>query len=95
MVSDKTIHKTRLIEFRKLFQQNPLENFYIFTIYQNYALALKTLFNIVEASFKTLLNLDVCVVWWCSDGPINSQEYNSFDIYAVTIKISWLNITTE
>ena len=25
---------------------------------------------------------------WCSDGPINSQEYKSFGIYAVTIKIS-------
>ena len=35
-----------------------------------------------------LLNFDVCVVWWCSDGPINSQEYNSFEIYAVTINIS-------
>ena len=32
----------------------------------------KTLFNIVEAPFKTILNFDVCVVWWCSDGPINS-----------------------
>ena len=59
---------------------------------------LKTLFNIVEAPFKKLLNFDVGVVWWCSDGPINSQEYNSFEIYAVTIKISmteshhWINI---
>ena len=42
-------------------------------------------------------NFDVCVVW-CSDGPIiNSQEYESFEIYAVTIKISmteyhhWIN----
>ena len=30
---------------------------------------LKTLFNIVEDRFKRLLNFDVCVVWWCSDGP--------------------------
>ena len=38
---------------------------------------LKTLFNIVEARFKTLLNFDVCVVivCWCSDESINSQEY--------------------
>ena len=49
--------------------------------------SLKTLFNIVEAPLKKWLNVDVCVVWWCSDGPINSQEYNSFEIYAVTIKI--------
>ena len=49
---------------------------------------LKTLFNIVEAPFKNLLNFDVCVVRWCSDGPINSQECKSFEIYAVTIKIS-------
>ena len=48
---------------------------------------LKTLFNIVEARFKKLLNYDVCVVW-CSEGSINSQEYKSFEIYAVTIKIS-------
>ena len=60
-------------------------------------LILKTLFNIVEAPFKKKLNFDVCVVWWRSDGPINSQEYNSFDIYAVTTNISmieyhhWIN----
>ena len=64
--------------------------------------SLKTLFNIVEAPLKKLLNYDVCVaqymyVWWCSDGPINSQEYKSFVIYAITIKISmteyhhWIN----
>ena len=34
---------------------------------------------------------------WCSDGPLNSQVYKSFDIYAVTIKIPmteyhhWIN----
>ena len=48
---------------------------------------LKTLFNSVEAPLKKLLNFDVCVVWWCSDEPLNSQEYNSFQIYAVSIKI--------
>ena len=58
---------------------------------------LKTLFKIVEASFKKKLNFDVCVVWWCSTGPINSQEYKSLEIYAVAIKISmteyhhWIN----
>ena len=70
--------------------------------YSNFTLiwlahVLKTLFNIVEAPFKKLLNFDVCVVWWCSDGPLNSQEYKSFEIYAVSIKISmteyhhWIN----
>ena len=37
--------------------------------------------DIVEhcgGAIKKLLNFDVCVVWWCSDGPINSQEYTSF-----------------
>ena len=58
---------------------------------------LKTLFNIVEASLKKLWNFNVCVVWWCSDGPLNSQEYKSFEIYAVSLKISmteypyWIN----
>ena len=58
---------------------------------------LETLFNIVEASLKKMMNFDVCVVWWCSDGPLNSQEYKSFKIYAVCIKISmteyhhWIN----
>ena len=49
---------------------------------------LNTLFNIVEAPFKELSNFDVCVVWWCWDGPENSQEYKSFEIYEVSIKIS-------
>ena len=48
------------------------------------------LFNIVEAQKKKkrLLNFDVCVVWWFSDGSINSQEYKRFEIHVVTIKIS-------
>ena len=50
---------------------------------------LKTLFIIVEAPFKTKLNIDLCVAWWCSDGSMNSQEYKSFDIYDLN------NITTE
>ena len=60
-------------------------------------MALKTLFKIVEASLKKKLNFDVCVVWWCSDGPINNQKYKNFEIYVVTIKISmteyhhWIN----
>ena len=61
-----------------------------FLIVSNYCLYLKTLFNIVEAPLKKLLNFDVCVAWWCSTGPINSQEYKSFEIYAlpVSFKIS-------
>ena len=39
---------------------------------------LNTLFNIVEAPFKKKLNFDVCVVWWCSDGPLNSQWIQKF-----------------
>ena len=45
---------------------------------------------------KKIFNFDVCVVW-CSDGPINSQEYKSFEIHVVPIKISmteyhhWIN----
>ena len=60
-------------------------------------LALKTLFNIVEAPLKKWLNFDVCVVWWCSDGPLNSQEYERFEMYPVSIKIymteyhHWIN----
>ena len=30
-----------LLEFTKLYNQNPLENILIFTLYQNYTLALK------------------------------------------------------
>ena len=45
-------------------------------------------FNIAEAPFTFFFYFDVCVIWWCSDGRINSQEYKSFEIHAVTIKIS-------
>ena len=58
---------------------------------------LKTLFNIVEAPFNFLVRTLMSVLYdgvRSSDGSINSQEYKSFEIYAVTIKI-WLNITTE
>ena len=56
--------------------------------------ALKTLFNIVEAPFNFFFEL-WCLC--CIDGPIHSQEYKSFEIYEVTIKISmteyhhWIN----
>ena len=36
------------------------------------------------------------VLYNCSDGSINSQEiqeYKSFEIYAVTFRMIWLNIT--
>ena len=42
--------------------------------------AINDMFNIVEVPFEKLLNFDVCVVWWRSDGPIKSQEYKSFEI---------------
>ena len=48
---------------------------------------LKTLFTIVEAQYKSLLNFDVCFAVLCSDGSINSLEYIGFN-YAVTIKLS-------
>ena len=65
-------------------------------VYTLFIITLKTLFNIVEAPFIFFFYFEVCVVWWCSDGPINSQEYKSFDIYAVSInRYPWLNITTE
>ena len=45
------------------------------------------LLNIVQARLLFFFNSDVCVVG-CSDGQINSQEYKSFEMYAVTGKIS-------
>ena len=39
MVSDKKIHRA-FRELIQLYKQNPLEKFFIFTIYQNYTLAL-------------------------------------------------------
>ena len=46
--------------------------------------------------FKKWLNFDVCFVWRCSDASINSQEYKSFDISAITRSgYLWLNITIE
>ena len=42
------------------------------------AICLMKIKDIVEAPLNYFLNFDVCVVWWYSDGPINSQEYKSF-----------------
>ena len=60
---------------------------------------LKTLFNTVETGFKTLLNLRcLCCIMMFS--WINSQEWKSFEIDAVTSKISmteyhhWINRQT-
>ena len=55
--------------------------------------ALKTLFNIVEAPFKFFLKLWCLCCIMMSDGPINSQEYKSFEIYEVTIKISMTELS--
>ena len=43
--------------------------------YVPYSWSWKRSFNIVEVRFKNVLNIDVCVVKCCSDGPINSKEY--------------------
>ena len=48
-------------------------------------IGLRGLFNIVGDQLKKLLNFDVSDVW-CLDGSINSQECQSFEIDAVTIK---------
>ena len=49
---------------------------------------LSTCLKLWRLHFKNCWTLMSVVVWWCSDGPLNSQEYKSFEIYAVTIKIS-------
>ena len=43
MVSDKK-RVTGLLELIQLYKQDPLEKFFIFTIYQNYTLALKCVY---------------------------------------------------
>ena len=54
-------------------------------------------YTLWRLGWKNCWTFDGCVVWWCSDGPINSQECKSFEIYAVTIKIfmteyhHWIN----
>ena len=58
MVSDKKIHRD--LELIQLYKQNPLEKFFIFTIYQNYALALmiksvKTFFTHIYVFWELLL----------------------------------------
>ena len=48
-------------------------------------LCLKNCWTLMSVLYSTVSTM---YVWWCSDGSINSQEYESFEIYAVTIKIS-------
>ena len=48
MVSDKTIHKACRTH-ATLYKQNPLEKFLIFTIHENYTLALSTFINWQES----------------------------------------------
>ena len=43
----------------------------------------------MEAPFKTEMKFDICLVWWCSNGPLNSKEYKSLK-FIVTIKISMI-----
>ena len=74
-----------------------LQNILIKVGHYHQIITLETLFNIAEAPCNFFWNFVVCVVWWCSDGPINGQEYKSFEMYAVTIEISmteyhhWIN----
>ena len=39
------------------YEQYPLEKFFIFTIYQNYTLALNIYIYIIHVSFKTFMNM--------------------------------------
>ena len=56
MVSDKKIH--RAFRARTIYTQNPLEKFLIFTIYQNYTLALNNAFKVIHYILRAG-NLDV------------------------------------
>ena len=72
----------------KLFNSNSLKRYHvvIWGIWGNHDPKcfsfqhIHVLFNIYwEARLKRkMLNFAVCVVWWCSDGSINSQEKQKF-----------------
>ena len=58
-------------------------------IYTRMYSALKTFLNIAEAQFKKWLNYDVCVVYNdVQKDKKTAGNTNSFEVYAVTIKIS-------
>ena len=84
--------KSRLIKYFIQFKPNKWQIFYAKKEDWRMPDTLKTLFNIVEAPFKKVLNFDICVVWWCSDGPINSQEYKSLKFMQSLSRNIWLNI---
>ena len=52
MVSDKKIHRAFRTRTCQIYKQNPLENFFIFTIYQNYTLVLIMVYIIILCSFS-------------------------------------------
>ena len=87
VIMDISVFASKLFIYTLCFYSTSIRSY---TRHEPKVRMLKTLFNIVEAPFKLFLNFDVCVVWWCSDEQINSQEYSSFEIYAVTIKIPTL-----
>ena len=66
------------------------------TAYYMRDIVLKTLFKThCGGSIKKKLNFDICGVWWCSDGSVNSQEYKSFKLYmyAVTEYVKLVNLS--
>ena len=82
----------RLLEFIKLYKQNPLEKFFIVTIYQNYTLAL-----ILQITHNSLINVNrkgksimtyesaAFVVRYLASRRPFSQ---SFDIYLTQVSVS-------
>ena len=64
-----------------------IHNFCLFVHYYFFCVAITS--KVITQVHKVMVKYyDVCVIYWCSDASINSQEYESFDIYAVIIKIS-------
>ena len=95
----KWFHNLKAVPLKRILSCSELKSWRLLPLKAELCLTpiVKTLFNIVEAPWKSWTLMSVLYDDVHADGPINGQEYNIFDIYAVTIKISmteyhhWIN----
>ena len=79
MVSDKTIHKA-FKTCTTLYIQNPLDKFFIFTIYQNYTLALKELLSLIIV-FSLIYSFFLFPLWNVCQVKSDWNYYDPIVIY--------------
>ena len=89
MVSNKKIHRALRTHTNYSYEQYPLEKFFIFTIYQNYTLALSIPWSRWIFFYKQHSSAP-CQSYWCKNCKMKDYLYQFWGIYQCYVWDNWV-----